>query len=70
MAGLDPIIEEYEEQFDEIVPFRYFTNAERPTELAREAVDEGEPLTDEEWLREAGYSEADIEAINSGEADI
>jgi hypothetical protein len=57
----------YFEAFGQKVPYSMFGNDEEADRLAREAIQEGEPLTQEEWLRARGHSENEINDIQNSE---
>jgi len=53
----------YYNEYGDKIPYFYFASRDEAREVARRALNDGERLTSEAWLRAAGYTDAAIREI-------
>jgi hypothetical protein len=65
--AISEIERRYFQEFGEKIPYQYFSSRKEALSVAEDALANNEELEREDWLREAGYTDAAIEEIKDGD---
>lgn len=57
----------YFQEFGDKIPYQYFSSREKARSVAENALESNKRLEHEDWLREAGYTDAAIDEIKDGD---